>query len=124
MPKVQFGLILPETGLTPARRHLYMADLNRLLATVQGRFHSAWSIDHPQADALEAWTAITFLAALYPNLYWGHTVLNQAFRSPALVAKMGATLHYMSGGRFILGIGAGGQELEHLAYGYSFPRGR
>lgn len=51
-------------------------------------------------------------------------MLNQAFRSPALVAKMGATLQYMSGGRFILGIGAGGQELEHLAYGYSFPRGR
>lgn len=52
MAKVQFGLILPETGLTPARRHLYMADLHRLLATVQGHFHSAWSIDHPQADAL------------------------------------------------------------------------
>lgn len=124
MPKVQFGLILPETGLTPARRHLYMEDLNRLLATVQGHFDAAWSIDHPQGDVLEAWTAITYLAALYPQLQWGHTVLNQAFRSPSLVAKMGATLHYMSGGRFILGIGAGGQEPEHLAYGYSFPRGR
>jgi alkanesulfonate monooxygenase SsuD/methylene tetrahydromethanopterin reductase-like flavin-dependent oxidoreductase (luciferase family) len=124
MSKVLFGLILPETGLTRARRHLYMADLNRLLATAQGHFHSAWSIDHPQADALEAWTAITYLAALHPNLYWGHTVLNQAFRSPALIAKMGATLHYMSGGRLILGIGAGGDESEHLAYGYSFPRGR
>ena len=124
MPKVQFGLILPETGLTPARRHLYMEDLNRLLATVQGHFDAAWSIDHPQGDVLEAWTAITYLAALYPQLQWGHTVLNQAFRSPSLVAKMGATLHYMSGGRFILGIGAGGQEPEHRAYGYSFPRGR
>lgn len=101
-----------------------MADLNRGAVTVQGHFHSAWSIDHPQADALEAWTAITYLAPLHPQLQWGHTVLNQAFRSPALVAKMGATLQYMSGGRFILGIGAGGQELEHLAYGYSFPRGR
>lgn len=124
MPKVQFGLILPETGLAPARRHLYMADVNRLLATVQGHFHSAWSIDHPQQDTLEAWTAITYFAALHPQLQWGHTVLNQAFRSPSLVAKMGATLHYMSAGRFILGIGAGGDEPDHLAYGYSFPRGR
>ena len=37
---------------------------------------------------------------------------------------MGATLHFMTGGNFVLGIGAGGQEAEHLAYGYDFPAGR
>jgi alkanesulfonate monooxygenase SsuD/methylene tetrahydromethanopterin reductase-like flavin-dependent oxidoreductase (luciferase family) len=57
-------------------------------------------------------------------LQWGHSVLCQSFRNPALVAKMGATLHYMAGGNFVLGIGAGGQEAEYVAYGYDFPPGR
>jgi alkanesulfonate monooxygenase SsuD/methylene tetrahydromethanopterin reductase-like flavin-dependent oxidoreductase (luciferase family) len=50
-------------------------------------------------------------------------VLCQSFRNPALVAKMGATLQFMSGGRFVLGIGAGGQAAEYRAYGYGFPSG-
>jgi alkanesulfonate monooxygenase SsuD/methylene tetrahydromethanopterin reductase-like flavin-dependent oxidoreductase (luciferase family) len=54
------------------------------------------------------WMGLTYLAALHPELMWGHTVLCQSFRNPALVAKMGATLHFMSGGRFILGMGADG----------------
>jgi len=48
-------------------------------------------------------------------------VLCQSFRNPALVAKMGATLQFMSGGKFVLGIGAGGQQEEYRAYGYHFP---
>jgi alkanesulfonate monooxygenase SsuD/methylene tetrahydromethanopterin reductase-like flavin-dependent oxidoreductase (luciferase family) len=123
MRLVQFGLIVPETALDASRRHLYMEDINRLLSYVKGHYASAWSIDHLQQDVLEGWTAITYLAALHPELMWGHTVLCQSFRNPALVAKMGATLHFMSGGRFILGIGAGGQAVEHLAYGYDFPSG-
>ena len=46
----------------------------------------------------------------------------QSFRNPALLAKMGATLQLLSGGRFTLGIGAGWYESEYLAYGYEFPR--
>jgi alkanesulfonate monooxygenase SsuD/methylene tetrahydromethanopterin reductase-like flavin-dependent oxidoreductase (luciferase family) len=122
MGVVQFGLIVPETGLNRSRRHLYMQDVHRLLTYVKGHYASAWLIDHLEGDLLEGWTALTYLAALHPELSWGHTVLCQSFRNPALVAKMGATLQFMSAGRFILGIGAGGQEAEHLAYGYDFPR--
>lgn len=122
MGQVQFGLIVPETGLNRSRRHLYMQDVHRLLSYVKGRYVSAWLIDHLEGDLLEGWTALTYLAALHPELLWGHTVLSQSFRNPALVAKMGATLQFMSGGRYILGIGAGGQEADHLAYGYDFPR--
>jgi len=94
---------------------------------VKGSYDSAWLIDHLQfedGDVLEGWTALTYLSALHPELQWGHTVLCQSFRNPALVAKMGATLQLMSGGRFILGIGAGWHEAEYQAYGYDFPPAR
>ena len=124
MGRVQFGLIVPEDVLGTSGRLGYLEDVDRLLTYVTGHYDSAWFIDHLQGDVLEGWTALTYLAARHPDLRWGHTVLAQSFRNPALVAKMGATLQFLSGGRFILGIGAGGQEAEHLAYGYAFPPGR
>ena len=98
--------------------------MNRLINTVKGSFVSAWFIDHLESregDSMEGWTALTYLAALHPELQWGHTVLCQSFRNPALVAKMTSTLQFLSGGRYILGIGAGWLEQEYLAYGYDFP---
>lgn len=124
MGRVQFGLIVPENPQNPPGRSGYLADVDRLLAAVAGHYDSAWCIDHLQGDVLEGWTAVTYLAARHPGLRWGHTVLAQSFRNPALVAKMGATLQFLSGGRFVLGIGAGGQEAEYRAYGYAFPPGR
>lgn len=124
MAKVQFGLVVPGDALDKSRRHLYMEDVNRLLTYVKGHYDSAWLIDHLQfegMDVLEGWTALTYLSALHPELRWGHSVLCQSFRNPALLAKMGATLQFMSHGRFILGIGAGWHREEYLAYGYDFP---
>ena len=102
MGKVQFGLILPGDALDKSRRNHYMDDVNRLLNAAKGHFDSAWFIDHLQSedrDVVEGWTALTYLSALHPELLWGHTVLCQSFRSPALVAKVVATLQFMSGGR-------------------------
>src|SRR5262245_25735087 len=124
MAQVQFGLVVPEYPLHASRRHLYMEDVNRLLTYVKGRYSSAWFIDHLEGRVLEGWTALTYLSALHPELLWGHSVICQSFRNPALLAKMAATLHSMSGGRFVLGIGAGGQEADYHAYGYRFPPGR
>ena len=124
MRNVQFGLIVPADMLDKSRRHLYMDDVNRLLNYVKGHFHSAWLIDHLQSnnsDMLEGWTTLTYLSALHPELQWGHTVICQSFRNPALLAKMAATVQFMSGGRYTLGIGAGWNEEEYLAYGYDFP---
>jgi len=120
---VQFGLIVPEDVLSSSGRLRYLEDVDRLLTCVTGHYDSAWFIDHLQGDVLEGWTALTWLAARHPGLQWGHTVLAQTFRNPALVATMGATFQFLSGGRFILGIGAGGQEAEHRAWGYDFPPG-
>jgi alkanesulfonate monooxygenase SsuD/methylene tetrahydromethanopterin reductase-like flavin-dependent oxidoreductase (luciferase family) len=73
------------------------------------------------AALLEGWTALTYFAGLHPEFMFGNVVLCQSFRNPALVAKMGATAQFLSGGRFILGIGAGWKEDEYRAYGYDFP---
>ncbi len=124
MGRVQFGLIVPENPRNPPGRADYLADVDRLLAAVAGHYDAPWCIDHLQGDVLEGWTAVTYLAARHPDLRWGHTVLAQSFRNPALVAKMGATLQFLSGGRFVLGLGAGGQAAEYRAYGYDFPPGR
>jgi alkanesulfonate monooxygenase SsuD/methylene tetrahydromethanopterin reductase-like flavin-dependent oxidoreductase (luciferase family) len=93
---------------------------------VAGHFDSAWVIDHLQFgndDMLEGFTALSYMAALHPQFTFGHSVLCQSFRNPALLAKMGATLQFLSGGRFILGIGAGWNAEEYRAYGYDFPPG-
>lgn len=124
MGKVQFGLTVPADALDKTLRQHYVEDVNRLLTYVKGHYDSAWVIDHLQfgdSDVLEGWTALTYLAARHPELQWGHTVLCQSFRNPALVAKMGATLQFLSGGRYILGLGAGWHEEEYRAYGYDFP---
>ncbi len=88
-------------------------------------FTTLWFEDHFQWGAdptLEAITTTAFFAALYPHLGVGTLVLGQRYRNPALTAKMAANLQLLSGGRFILGLGAGWKEDEHKAYGFDFPR--
>src|SRR5258706_4592471 len=124
MTRIHFGFGMPADQLDKQRRTTFSADLNRALELVTGHFDSAWIIDHLQFgtdDILEGVTALSSMAALHPQLTFGHRVLCQSFRNPALLAKMGATLQFLSGGRFILGIGAGGNAEEHRAYGYDFP---
>jgi alkanesulfonate monooxygenase SsuD/methylene tetrahydromethanopterin reductase-like flavin-dependent oxidoreductase (luciferase family) len=116
---------MPGGSRDKARRSTFVEDLNRALDLIEGHFDSAWIVDHLQfgnEDVLEGFTALAYVAALHPRLKFGHSVLCQSFRNPALVAKMGATLQFMSGGRFILGLGAGWHEEEYRAYGYDFPR--
>src|SRR5207249_375069 len=94
-------------------RASYVDDVQRGLDLVAGHYDSAWFVDHLQtedADLLESWTAITYLCARDARFKWGQAVLCQSFRNPALLAKMVATLQFMSGGRFILGLGAGWKE--------------
>jgi len=124
MPTIKFGFIMPADQLDKSRRGTYVEDLNRALDLVSGHFSSAWIIDHLQdgdSDMLESFTTLSYMAALHSQLKFGHTVLSQSFRNPALLAKIGATLQFLSGGRFLLGIGAGGDGEEHQAYGYDFP---
>ena len=127
MSRIEFGFTMPADALDKTRHGTYVDDLNRALEIITGHFDSAWYIDHLQfgaSDVLEGFTALSYMAALHPRLKFGHTVLCQSFRNPALLAKMAATLQFMSGGRFILGLGAGWHAEEYHAYGYDFPSNR
>jgi alkanesulfonate monooxygenase SsuD/methylene tetrahydromethanopterin reductase-like flavin-dependent oxidoreductase (luciferase family) len=124
MPRIQFGWTMPISSREVIPQGTLVSDLQKGLALVSEHFDSAWAVDHLQYEdtpLMEGWTALTYMAALQPDLKFGHAVLSQSFRNPALLAKMAATFQYMSGGRFILGIGAGWKEDEYRAYNYPFP---
>ncbi len=123
MTHVQFGWFMP-LGTKDIQRRAYLAANQQGLDIISGHFDSAWLPDHLQfgtAPLLEAWTALTYFSALYPDLKFGHIVLCQLFRNPAHLAKMAATLQYMSEGRLILGMGAGWHQEECDAYNFDFP---
>lgn len=122
--QIQFGLSLLAFPRVDMTGEAYINTVQQGIAILSEHIDSLWFIDHLQQDEaplLEAWTALTYWAALQPRLQIGHVVLSQSFRNPALLAKMAATLQYLTQGRFILGIGAGWKEDEYRAYGYPYP---
>lgn len=124
MSRVEFGWFFPNGPETPESRSTFVADCDRLLAAVTGHFGSAWMADHLQFqhyDIMEGWTTLTYFAARHPELRFGHGVLCQSFRNPALLAKMAATLQLLTGGRVLVGLGAGWHEPEYRAYNFPFP---
>src|SRR5258708_1146809 len=69
----------------------------------------------------ESMTTLRYFAGEFPRFDVGSRVLCQSYGNSALTAKMAANLQLLSGGRFILGLGAGWKEDEYHAYGYPFP---
>lgn len=89
-----------------------------------GPYESLWFPDHVQYQdnrVAEGWSLLAFAMARYPGKRCGHEVLCNSFRNPAHLAKMAATMQALSGGRLVLGIGAGWNEEEYRAYGWPFP---
>jgi alkanesulfonate monooxygenase SsuD/methylene tetrahydromethanopterin reductase-like flavin-dependent oxidoreductase (luciferase family) len=119
---VEFGIHLAMPGAEEAvDRHAYYRDL---LSRGEGAFTSAFVSDHLMKDddpTVEAWTTLTWFAAEFPSYTFGNLVLSQSYRNPALLAKMAATFQYLSGGRLILGIGAGWQADEYDAFDFPYP---
>lgn len=66
--------------------------------------------DPEMGEVRESWTLAAALAALVPRVRIGHMVLGNTYRHPAVVVNMAACLQEISGGRFVLGIGAAWQE--------------
>jgi alkanesulfonate monooxygenase SsuD/methylene tetrahydromethanopterin reductase-like flavin-dependent oxidoreductase (luciferase family) len=87
-------------------------------------FDALWMPDHVQYGdhkVAEGWSLLAWALARYPDKVCGHEVLCNSFRNPAHLAKMAATLHALSGGRLVLGIGAGWNAEEYRAYGWPYP---
>src|SRR5215831_15672960 len=73
-----------------------------------------------EGPVLESWSTLAALAAIIPRIKLGTIVLGNSYRHPAVVAKMAAQVDIISGGRLLLGMGAGWQRNEHEAYGIQF----
>lgn len=86
-----------------------------------------WYADHfmPNEENVdqpihEAWSILAAIAASVPRVRIGPLVAGNTYRNPALTAKIAATVDHISGGRVVLGLGAGWQENEHEKYGFEF----
>jgi alkanesulfonate monooxygenase SsuD/methylene tetrahydromethanopterin reductase-like flavin-dependent oxidoreductase (luciferase family) len=119
-------LQLPEVEYVASwNQHLEMARLAENIG-----LDSLWLGDHllyrgagEQARGpWECWTMLSALAAVTTRVELGPLVLCTGFRNPALVAKMAETIDEISGGRFILGLGAGWNEPDYLPFGIPFDQ--
>jgi alkanesulfonate monooxygenase SsuD/methylene tetrahydromethanopterin reductase-like flavin-dependent oxidoreductase (luciferase family) len=96
-------------------------------AAEEAGFDSIWLGDHLLYDEgegergpWEAWTLLSALAASTERVQLGPLVACMAFHPPGLIAKMAATVQEVSGGRLVLGLGAGWNEREFRAFGLPF----
>jgi len=126
---MKVGVVMPigpteGTGVVPGWEATRVA----ALATEEAGLDSAWVYDHllfrvgggPTEGIHECWTVLSALAAITSRVELGILVMAMPFRSPAMLAKMAATLEEVSGGRLILGVGCGWHEPEFSAFGFPF----
>jgi len=129
---MKLGLSLPQgcdreyLGVDPANAWRRTVEVARW-GEDQG-FDSLWINDHMQVDpppeeaiVFEPFAELAALAVETRRAQIGHLVLSASYRNAGLTAKAISTIDVISGGRAILGIGAGWKEDEWLAYGYGFP---
>jgi alkanesulfonate monooxygenase SsuD/methylene tetrahydromethanopterin reductase-like flavin-dependent oxidoreductase (luciferase family) len=92
-------------------------------------FDSVWLGDHLLYDLAvgprgpwEVWTSLAALAASTERVLLGPLVASAGFHEPTMLAKQSATVDGISGGRLILGLGAGWNEREYRAFGFPYDR--
>lgn len=129
---LQFGWHLHSFPVDGSDATQFLQQNITMLDLVQkANFDSVWVDDHfwPWAKFqsndtpyVECMTTIAYFAARYPTLKFGSSVLCQSYRNPALMAKMVANLQWLTGGRFLFGLGAGWMEEEYLANNMEFPK--
>jgi alkanesulfonate monooxygenase SsuD/methylene tetrahydromethanopterin reductase-like flavin-dependent oxidoreductase (luciferase family) len=120
---VRVGIQLPEVEY-----EITAADLLALARAVEDAgFDAVWLGDHLLYDLpvgprgpWEAWTMLAALAARTERVRLGPLVAATSFHAPAMLAKMAATVDAISGGRLVLGLGAGWNRREYTAFGFPY----
>lgn len=126
---LKIGVMLPDTEREMGGGSARWADLLAMTRRAEeAGFDSVWVSDHlifrfegnePQG-VWECWSLLAALTAAAERVELGPLVSCVGFRNPALLAKVAATVDEISGGRLILGLGAGWHEPEYDAFGYPF----
>jgi probable F420-dependent oxidoreductase len=114
-------------SLWPGNDHTPAELLEQARAADEAGWHGLWLADHympntgdttpARGDAYECWALLPALAAVTERVRIGTLVSPTSVHHPALLAKRAATIDHLSGGRMVLGLGAGWQLNEHHAYG-------
>jgi alkanesulfonate monooxygenase SsuD/methylene tetrahydromethanopterin reductase-like flavin-dependent oxidoreductase (luciferase family) len=126
---LKIGIMLPESEREMAGDTAGWADFLAMARRTEALgFDSLWFADHllmrlaghEQQGAWECWSMLSALAAATERLELGPLVSSTAYRNPALTAKLAETLDEISGGRLILGLGAGWAEPEYAAFGFPY----
>lgn len=123
MRPLKVGIQLPEVEWeVPFPELIRMAQ-----AAEQVGFDSLWLGDHLLYDLpagprgpWEVWTSLAAIAASTERIALGPLVASTSFHAPQMLAKQAATVDAISGGRLILGLGAGWNEREYRAFGFAY----
>jgi probable F420-dependent oxidoreductase len=124
---IPFGVITPGEFQTAAAiaemaRAMEAAGIDACYTTDHPAPDAAWLRQGLGHDAVDPFTAFGFVAAATTQLRMHTNILVMAYRNPFITAKAAATLHTLSGGRLILGCGAGYQKIEFDALGVDFHK--
>ncbi|MEA2677150.1 MAG: hypothetical protein QOJ81_1291 [Chloroflexota bacterium] len=122
---LKVGVQLPEV-----ERAVHWPELRDMAQTAEDiGFDSLWVGDHllyrrPDGNVgpWEVWTSLAGLAEATKRVEIGPLVASTSFHSPPMLAKLAATVDEISGGRLILGLGAGWNEPDYTAFGFPFDQ--
>lgn len=126
---MKIGAVIQLVEIKMIQRALTFSEIRSIAIRCEGNgLDSIWIYDHllytskriPIIGIWEGWSMLSALAACTQKVELGPLVACNSFRNPALLAKMAHTVDEISGGRLILGLGAGWNQPEYDAFGLPF----